>query len=140
MKPVALNSLFAPYEFLDNSRIGHTGFTTKQGALAAIYGLPGIDPECLADDAMETVSQSFHTDLRTLDPDLRHYEYIIKEKGVDLPYHRAKELYSVSSYRAILYEPRERARLEDFEAALNSLETVFGPLLKLDRLPREETF
>lgn len=135
MKAGPLNSLFAPYAFLNDSV-----FTTKHGALAAVYGLPGIDPECLADDALETVSQSFHTDLRTLNPDLRHYEYIIKEKGVDLPYHRANELYSVSSYRVILYEPREQARLEDFEATLTSLETVFGPLLKPDRLSREEVF
>lgn len=97
----AINTLIAPHYFIDESL-----YITKKGAIAATFEVRGIDFECLTDERLEDYTQRLHSDLRNLPVEFRVYQHIIKTKGVDLVYHRARELYSYKLYRTLLYEPK----------------------------------
>jgi type IV secretory pathway VirB4 component len=97
----AINTLIAPHYFIDESL-----YITKKGAIAATFEVRGIDFECLTDERLEDYTQRLHSDLRNLPVEFRIYQHIIKTKGVDLVYHRARELYSYKLYRTLLYEPK----------------------------------
>src|SRR4051812_4003783 len=95
----ALNTLLAPHYFASERLV-----LTKREDLFAVFRLVGIDFECKTDEELESVSKRLHTAFRNLNPSFRVYRYAIKTKGVNMAYHRAKDLYSISFYLVLLHE------------------------------------
>jgi type IV secretion system protein VirB4 len=139
-----LNTCFAPHTFVDEEC-----FVTKQKAYGIAYRLPGTDPECLTDETLENLAQQqLHASLRTLDEDFRVYQYVLKEKGCDVPYHRAAELYSIELYWILLLERSGRrsfeveagASLPRLRSGAEAFENSTRNFLTLERLNRSEVF
>jgi type IV secretion system protein VirB4 len=142
----ALNTLLAPHYFASGQLV-----LTKRNDILAVFRLRGIDFECKTDEELESISKRLHTAFRNLNPGFRVYRYAIKTKGVDLAYHRAKDLYLISFYLVLMYEgkPNTRsglaisraeldARIEEIENHLGSFVSATGSLLDLERLGYEE--
>lgn len=142
----ALNTLLAPHYFASGRLV-----LTKRNDILAVFRLRGIDFECKTDEELESISKRLHTAFRNLNPGFRVYRYAIKTKGVNLVYHRAKDLYSVSFYLVLLYEgkPNTRSglaisraeldgRIEEIENHLGSFVSATGSLLDLERLGHED--
>lgn len=144
LKPTsgALNTLFAPHYFASDDLV-----LTKRNDLFAVYQHPGIDFECKTDEELESVSKNLHTATRNLNGSFRIYRYAIKRKGVNIAYHRAKELYSFSFYLVLLHEAKPNtasdlavkrleldARISEIEDQLASFETSAKAFLPLTRL------
>jgi type IV secretory pathway VirB4 component len=144
----ALNTLLAPHYLATEKLV-----LTKRGDLFAAYRLRGVDFECKTDEELESISKRLHTSLRNLNSGFRIYRYAIKTKGVDLSYHRAKELYSISLYLVLVHESKPstassltvrkrdlRARIAEIENHLSSFVSSTDSLLGLDRLNHDGIF
>jgi len=100
-KEGAINTLIAPHFFTDESL-----YLTKKGAIAATFEVTGIDFECLTDERLEDLTQKLHTDLRNLPVEFKLYQHLVKTRGIDIAYHRAKNLFDYRLYRTLLFEPK----------------------------------
>jgi type IV secretion/conjugal transfer VirB4 family ATPase len=121
----SLNSLLAVWGFVDDAT-----FLTKAGHVGAAYHLDGIDPERLTHDERAALVHGFAAALRLLDEHCRVYQYLIKRTIEPIPtsacanpvaseaierraaYLNAQrsDLYELTLYLVLLYEPPTRAR------------------------------
>lgn len=109
----AMHSLLAPATF-----IGENAVLTKSGDVFVTLRLTGKDPECMEEGEIADVTQRFAAALRTLGPEYRVYQYLVKQHSPDIAEDpaadmvqrrrleflagRARDLYSVRLYLVIL--------------------------------------
>lgn len=121
----SVNSLLAPWGFVDE-----TTFLTKAGHVGGIYRLKGVDYEGLTHAQRRTVAHRVEAALRMLDERCRVYQYFIKrtiqpiaatpcaqpiardaiEARAAFLNGRREDLYEVSAYLVLLYEPPTSAK------------------------------
>lgn len=139
----ALNTLFAPYSFIDDHL-----YITKRRDIAATYRLQGVDFECLTDEMVDSITRRIHGVLKGLDASFRIYQYVIKRKGCKVDYHRAAELFQIEIYWVLLYEKRTGAlashaladQLAALRPALASFEALMAPIAPVQRTDYPATF
>lgn len=142
----ALNTLLAPHYFASERLI-----LTKRNDIFAVFRLGGVDFECKTDEQLESISKRLHTAFRNLNPAFRVYRYAIKTKGVNLAYHRAKDLYLIEFYLVLVYEGKPNTsstltvsraemsdRIEEIENHIAGFVSATGSLLDLWRLGYEQ--
>jgi type IV secretion/conjugal transfer VirB4 family ATPase len=115
----SVNSLLALWGFVDD-----TTFLTKAGHLGVVYGLAGVDYECLTQPQRRDVVHQFEAALRLLDDSCRVYQYLCKrridpiapapcrqpivaqaiERRADYLNGRRDELFERELYLALVYE------------------------------------
>ena len=115
----ALHALLNLYGFVDDRT-----FLTKSGDLGVVFGVQGVDAECLDPDGRDAVARRFEQALRLLDERFRLYQYVIKRRGVVLPAgpaftpdvtqllrpreaelrERSRYLFTVSLYAVVIFE------------------------------------
>jgi len=76
----ALNALFAPWGFVDES-----AFLTKAGDVGIAYRVAGVDFECLDAHQRQDVVHRCEAALRLLDESSRLYQYLVKRRLPPLP-------------------------------------------------------
>ncbi len=75
-----LHSWIAPWGFFSD-----TAVITKSGDLFTVLELSGVDLECMEAPAIADVCKRFESALKTLGPEYRVYQYLIKRDSPDLP-------------------------------------------------------
>jgi type IV secretory pathway VirB4 component len=109
----ALHSLLAPTAFLNDTTV-----LTKSGDVFMTLSLTGRDAECLEEAEIAEIVQRFATAIRTLGPEYRVYQYLMKQHSPDIPQAgppdevqrnridflkgRGRNLYSVRLYLVVL--------------------------------------
>ena len=112
-KAGAMHEQFAPCSFIGDSVV-----LTKRQDLFTVLRVPGIDPECLDASQLTYIVQRFESSLRSLGPEYRIYQYILKRAAPELPSpekpspisarraawlgERADSLYSIELYMVVL--------------------------------------
>jgi len=113
------NALFAPCAFIDENF-----FLTKTAAIGVVFEIAGIDPECLTDARMESISKRLAAAWRIFDDNIRLYQYVVKHDGADIDQGREYDspavhatvtnrrefieqrgIYAIRLYLAVLLEP-----------------------------------
>src|SRR5689334_4337178 len=131
-----MHSLFAPVAFLNDTTV-----LTKSGDVFMTLRLAGMDPECVEEAGIVDVVQRFSAALRTLGPEYRVYQYLLKRHSPDLPAEatgddlqcgrlaflraRGRDLYGISLYLVVL---RMRRTVETGTAGLMSRLSVRSEL------------
>jgi type IV secretion system protein VirB4 len=108
-----MNSFLAPVAFVNDSAV-----LTKSGDVFSVLRLAGKDPECMEEAEIADIVQRFTAAMRTLGPEYRVYQYLMKQHSPDLgecPIHdgierrrfeflegRARSLYSVRLYLVVM--------------------------------------
>src|SRR5689334_21354744 len=109
----AIHAMMAPSTFVNDSTV-----LTKSGDVFMVLSLSGKDPECLEETEIADIVQRFSATMRTLGPEYRVYQYLIKQhspefaddRTADEVQHRRLEflkgrgrnLYSVHLYLVVL--------------------------------------
>ena len=121
----SLNSLLAVWGFLDDSI-----FLTKSGHVGVVYRVKGVECERLTHDQRAALVHQFIAALRLLDDHCRVYQYAIKremepvavepctnvmareaiEQRAAFLNSRRSDLYTLTLYLVVLYEPPTRPR------------------------------
>ena len=116
----SVNGLLALWGFVDD-----TIFLTKAGHVGVVYRLRGVDYECLAHPQRQALAHRFEAALRLLDERCRLYQYLLKrtiaplaagpcnqpiaheaiQRRAEYLNGRRHELYDLSLYLVLLYEP-----------------------------------
>src|SRR5215469_8624870 len=77
----ATSSVIGLFGFVDE----HT-FLTKSGDLGVVFGIPGVDAECLDHAERDHVARRFEGAMRTLDERFRVYQYLLKRDHAEIPH------------------------------------------------------
>ena len=112
-KAGAMHALLAPSAFVNDSTV-----LAKSGDVFTTLRLTGKDPECLEEAEIADVVLRFSAAIRTLGPEYRVYQYLVKQHSPEIPddqtadeiQHRrleflkgrARNLYSVRLYLVVL--------------------------------------
>ena len=108
-----MHALLAPSAFVNDSTV-----LTKSGDVFMTLRLTGKDPECLEETEIADIVQRFSAAMRTLGPEYRVYQYLIKQhspefadastadeiqhRRLEFLKGRARHLYSVRLYLVVL--------------------------------------
>src|SRR5262249_17919770 len=116
----ALNAQLNLYGFLDEQV-----FLTKTGDLGVILEVRGVDHECLDGASIDGLTKRLESSLRLFDEHFRLYQYLFKRNDPAIPYKlygnpivdaaisnrvaylrsKSRQLFSLSIYYAVLFEP-----------------------------------
>ncbi len=115
----ALSTQINLFGFVDNEV-----FLTKSGDLGIIFGIEGVDYECLDRNAVDNLTRRLTASFRIFDEKCRVYQYLFKRNNASIPFRtssnpvvnaatenriaylmaKAESLYSFEIYYVVLYE------------------------------------
>ncbi|HEY0701437.1 MAG TPA: type IV secretion system DNA-binding domain-containing protein [Candidatus Acidoferrales bacterium] len=121
----SLNEQVNLFGFLDNEV-----FLTKSGDLGIILEVRGVDYECLDGGAVDGLTKRLESALKLFDENYRVYQYLFKRNNEAIPYKlygdpivdtaiknriaylgsKAQNLFSLTIYYVVLFEPSHRSR------------------------------
>ena len=78
-----MHSLLAPTAFLNDTTV-----LTKSGDVFMTLCLIGRDAECLEEAEIADIVQRFATAIRTLGPEYRVYQYLMKQHSPEIGNHK----------------------------------------------------
>jgi type IV secretion system protein VirB4 len=147
-----------------HAALGDQMFLTKSGHLVMILSVRGADYECLDAAQLDQVARRFESSMRSLDEDIRLYQYLMKRNQPPIPHctyedpvaqeaisnriaylHRKSDsLYSMEIYFAIVFEGWKRPQtgtgtVERVRRPLKSFQEVLSNRLQVKAFDNELT-